>query len=455
MLQSRNSALAIQQRVDRANERHKLALKTLRAEKLESAAVKTKAKLQREKALEKEKIRAATVAAMPKPEKDPIEEVKVQKLPEVRLHDQTRQNVTTFYEHPTGIVEPATDFDTFESGFESAKIDADQFQAEKRAERVKFNENAGKSTVRGTAALKKIRLEGAKNTLEEHLETLRRREVQLRGAEANGPLHSNAAAFASDNKFNKRSENQRQYQMETMIEQAFNTRRELLPDNELDISLEDTTIDSTDMGDDLEILEPTARKTTEVIEANILSTTEETKSTTTKPKEHTVRFNDEEQKLLSAFQEQKAEMERVLELAKVEHQRQMAEIEDAMKKVKENVTINSSLQSENRTLQSSSQNTTLTNGVTQKLDNVKNEMDRVKLYQQRLLEKYKADISNVESITLDQSSNIIVKEMDTEESITEDKSSKEGFITEFRNMAMSAIYIVTFDSLSCNVFRFI
>ena len=426
MLQSRNSALAIQKRVDRANERHKLALKTLRAEKLESAAVKTKAKLQREKALEKEKIRAATVAAMPKPEKDPIEEVKVQKLPEVRLHDQTRQNVTTFYDHPTGIVEPATDFDTFESGFESAKIDADQFQAEKRAERVKFNENAGKSTVRGTAALKKIRLEGAKNTLEEHLETLRRREVQLRGAEANGPLHSNAAAFASDNKFNKRNENQRQYQMETMIEQAFNTRRELLPDNELDISLEDTTIDSTDMGDDLEILEPTARKTTEVIEANILSTTEETKSISTKQKEHTVRFNDEEQKLLSAFQEQKAEMERVLELAKVEHQRQMEEIEGAMKKVKESVTINSTLQSENQTLQSS-QNTTLTNGVTQTLDNVKNEMDRVKLYQQRLLEKYKADLSNVESITLDQSSNIIVKEMDTEESITEDKSSKEGF----------------------------
>ena len=115
------------------------------------------------------------------------------------------------------------------------------------------------------------------------------------------------------------------------------------------------------------------------------------------------------------------------------------------KKVKESVTINSTLQSENQTLQSS-QNTTLTNGVTQTLDNVKNEMDRVKLYQQRLLEKYKADLSNVESITLDQSSNIIVKEMDTEESITEDKSSKEGFLRDFCNLEWSTSFNLIFNS---------
>ena len=69
--------------------------------------------------MEKEKIRAATVAAMPKTKEDPIEDLPKQKLPEVRLHDQTHQNRTTFYEQPVGVVEAATDFDTFETAFES------------------------------------------------------------------------------------------------------------------------------------------------------------------------------------------------------------------------------------------------------------------------------------------------------------------------------------------------
>ena len=427
--------MAIQRRVDAANERHRKALKALRAEKLESAAVKTKAKLQREKVMEKEKIRAATVAAMPKAKEDPIEDLPKQKLPEVRLHDQTNQNRTTFYEQPVGVVEAATDFDTFETAFESAKIDAEEYEAEKRAEKVKFNENSGKSVVRGTAALKKLRLEGARNNLEEHLEALRRREVQLRGSEAHGPLHSNAAAFSSDKAFNKRAENQRQYQMETLIEQAFNTRRELLPDNELDISTEESEAESSTALD----LLPAAKRHTDDIQANIITDTEgtatpskivESCSSQTR-KEHTVRFSDEEKKLIQGFQEQKAEMERILSEARLEHQvsdifstflshmiqRQMAEIEGAMKKVKD-VSINSSSQSKTE-----SQNSTLTAGVTETLDAAQANLAQIKQYQNRLLEKYKAETSTIND------SSVLVKELSTlsEVSQSEDKSSKECF----------------------------
>ena len=55
--------------VKEANERHQIALQKLRHEKLEAAAVKTKRKIMRDRALDKEKIRSATVAAMPTPEK--------------------------------------------------------------------------------------------------------------------------------------------------------------------------------------------------------------------------------------------------------------------------------------------------------------------------------------------------------------------------------------------------
>ena len=87
VLMSINNQKLIQKRLDEANKRHQVALKQLRQEKLENAAVKTKARLDREKALEKEKIRAATVAALPKPEKPPNENLPECNLPEVQLRN--------------------------------------------------------------------------------------------------------------------------------------------------------------------------------------------------------------------------------------------------------------------------------------------------------------------------------------------------------------------------------
>ena len=87
VLMSINNQKLIQKRLDEANKRHQVALKRLRQEKLENAAVKTKARLDREKALEKEKIRAATVAALPKPEKPPNENLPECNLPEVQLRN--------------------------------------------------------------------------------------------------------------------------------------------------------------------------------------------------------------------------------------------------------------------------------------------------------------------------------------------------------------------------------
>ena len=84
-----------------------------------------------------------------------------------------------------------------------------------------MNEQSGKSAVRGAVALHQVRLENSKNTLESNLEILRRKEAQRTGHQTQeGNIFGNAAAFASDKPFNRRLENQRQYKMETMIEQG-------------------------------------------------------------------------------------------------------------------------------------------------------------------------------------------------------------------------------------------
>ena len=95
----------------------------------------------------------------------------------------------------------------------------------------------------------------------------------------------------------------------------------------------------------------------------------------------------------------------------------MAEIEGAMKKVKD-VSINSSSQSKTE-----SQNSTLTAGVTETLDAAQANLAQIKQYQNRLLEKYKAETSTIND------SSVLVKELSTlsEVSQSEDKSSKECF----------------------------
>ena len=143
--------------------------------------------------------------------------------------------------------------------------------------------------------------------------------------------------------------------------------------------------------------------------------------------QHTVRFNDEEEKLLRGFEQQKAEMKRILEQAKLEHQRQMAEIEGAMAKVVKSddvSSVNSSFAASSTAKLNSANGT-----FNAKLDKVADDLDQVKLYQQRLLQRYRADMSNVASITAaDESSNVIVKELETSSASssfkTEPKSSK-------------------------------
>ena len=307
-----------------------------------------------------------------------------------------------------------------------------------------MNEQSGKSAVRGAVALHQVRLENSKNTLESNLEILRRKEAQRTGHQTQeGNIFGNAAAFASDKPFNRRIENQRQYKMETMIEQAFNAERNKLLDAELDISTEDTddtmdiTVEPTYDPDQSDYVSHSARDQLPEFDqpkAIITQTEMKNKSQTgilknehDGTKEHTVRFTDEAQALIKGFEEQKAEMERILKDAREEHQRQLAELKSATAQATNETTLTSTNQSI-----SSGDETTETKQVEQVLSNAQKELENIKSYQQRLLAKYK-DVSNLEKTeNLNQSDNIVVREVPTSQSEmstphTSQVDSKEDF----------------------------
>ena len=149
-------------------------------------------------------------------------------------------------------------------------------------------------------------------------------------------------------------------------------------------------------------------------------------------REHTVRFTDEAQALIKGFEEQKAEMEKILKEAREEHQRQLAELKSATAKA----TNESTLISTNQSV-SSGDETTETKQVEAVLSNAQKELENIKSYQQRLLAKYKdgttLDQSEGRTEDFSQSDYIVVREVPTSQSEistphTTHVDSKEDFL---------------------------
>ena len=230
---------------------------------------------------------------------------------------------------------------------------------------------------------------------------------------------------------------------------AFNAERNKLLDAELDISTEDTddTMDITveptydpDQSDYFSRADRSCDKLPKFDQPEAIITQTDIKNKSQPgilkneqdgTREHTVRFTDEAQALIKGFEEQKAEMEKILKEAREEHQRQLAELKSATAKA----TNESTLISTNQSV-SSGDETTETRQVEAVLSNAQKELENIKSYQQRLLAKYK------DSTTLDQSQGrtedssqsdyIVVREVPTSQSEistphTTQADSKEDF----------------------------
>ena len=231
---------------------------------------------------------------------------------------------------------------------------------------------------------------------------------------------------------------------------AFNAERNKLLDAELDISTEDTddtmdiTVEPTYDPEQSDYFSRVDRSCDQLPkydqpEAIITQTDIKNKSQTgilkneqDGTREHTVRFTDEAQALIKGFEEQKAEMEKILKEAREEHQRQLAELKSATAKA----TNESTLISTNQSV-SSGDETTETKQVEAVLSNAQKELENIKSYQQRLLAKYKdgttLDQSEGRTEDFSQSDYIVVREVPTSQSEistphTTHVDSKEDFL---------------------------
>ncbi|CBY40910.1 unnamed protein product [Oikopleura dioica] len=325
-------------RIDDADRRYQIAVTKLRQERKRAAEENQEREKHKHSALEKERVRAAAVAALGTPESmKPKAEDRTLKN-KVSLHNNDVRVKDSFYDQPDHAVIPATSEDNIIDAFKAAEEQARLVEDRLRSENIRHTEAAMKSTLRGEDALRKVRLDNSKTTLESHLEVLRRKEF----------ARQNAGSMAATAKRLVTSEATKQFQMEQIVADAIGgAGYSVAPDPELDIS--SATDSSAPDGQHIPYThydlheEKTTRQGNDTLKLNSpqesseMSLPEVTQvpsilktSNSAIPREnHSVRFNDEQKQLLKMFESQKREMELLLEQAKIEHEENLQQLEQA------------------------------------------------------------------------------------------------------------------------------
>ena len=308
----------------------------------------------------------------------------------VSLHNNDVRVKDSFYDQPDHAVIPATSEDNIIDAFKAAEEQAKLVEDRLRSENIRHTEAAMKSTLRGEDALRKVRLDNSKATLESHLEVLRRKEF----------ARQNAGSMAATAKRLATSEATKQFQMEQIVADAIGgAGYSVAPDPELDIS--SATDSSAPDPQNIPYThydlheEKAAQRDDNSVESNLpqepfeVSLPEVTQvpsilktSNSAIPREnHSVRFNDEQKQLLEMFEAQKREMELILEQAKIEHEENLQQLEQAQAS-----TLEGDL--------SASQNSSASNNSSIMTQRVIENLDAIKSYQNKLIQKYSSGSEN-------------------------------------------------------------
>lgn len=362
-------------RIEDANHRYQVAVAKLRSERKRAAEENSDRQTQRNEALEKERIRAAAVAALGTPENlKPKQKSDDQELrPKVSLHNNDVRNKDSFYDQPVNCVVPATSSDNLIDAFKAAAEQAQLVEERLKDASIRHSEADAKSTVRGENALRKVRLDASKASLESHLEILRRKEFQR---QRGGSMAATAKRLTT-------TAASRQFQMEQLVVDAIGGNEGLRLDPDLDISsATDGSEDQNQEFDKDKTLTPDEEEETTTPEPEDDNLRELTQVPSIlrsgteigKPKEFSVRFNDEQRQLVELFESQKREMEQVLEQAKEEHAQQLRELELAQAE-----TIGGTIDSYVESTLSDESETA---------GNIIKQLDEVKSYQEKLLQKH-------------------------------------------------------------------
>ncbi|CAG5110969.1 Oidioi.mRNA.OKI2018_I69.chr2.g5315.t1.cds [Oikopleura dioica] len=384
-------------RMDDADRRYQIAVTKLRQERKRAAEENREREKHKSEAIEKERIRAAAVAALGTPESmKPRAEDKTLRN-KVSLHNNDVRVKDSFYDQPEHAVIPATSEDNIVDAFQAAAEQAKIVEERLRNENIRHTEAAMKSTLRGEDALRKVRLDNSKATLESNLEVLRRKEF----------ARQNAGSMAATEKRLAMNQATKQFQMEQIVADAIGGRGySVTPDPELDISsaTDSSAVDpphsipythydlpqqpeeEQDPEDDDERTLTPEPPTATLPEATQVPSILKTSNHFNIAKEtHSVRFNDEQRQLLEMFESQKREMEALLEQAKIEHEENLRQLELAQA---------STLEGETSGLSASQCSSTSNNSSAVMTQKVIENLDAIKSYQERLIQKYSSGSEN-------------------------------------------------------------
>ena len=206
-------------------------------------------------------------------------------------------------------------------------------------------------------------------------------------------------------KGNTANEAERQYRMEQIISNAFNPGDlavRLDPSLDISFDTESSNCDPESIDDAHILHEETltnethktfqqdensknSATTSDTAEPARLTSIIKTSSTSIapKPKEHSVRFTDEGNAMIGIFEQQKQQMEKLLEDAREEYQSQLDELKQNQSKV-----IEVSLSSHGSTSNNSISQHETTRDAEQILSHAQDDMNAIRAYQARLLNKY-------------------------------------------------------------------
>ena len=307
----------------------------------------------------------------------------------VSLHNNDVRVKDSFYDQPDHAVIPATSEDNIIDAFKAAEEQAKLVEDRLRSENIRHTEASMKSTLRGEDALRKVRLDNSKATLESHLEVLRRKEF----------ARQNAGSMAATAKRLATSEATKQFQMEQIVADAIGgAGYSVAPDPELDISsatdssapdaqnIPYTHYDlheekATQQENSIESNQPQEPSEASLPEITQVPSILKTSNSAIARENHSVRFNDEQKQLLEMFEAQKREMELILEQAKIEHEENLQQLEQAQAS-----TLEGDL--------SASQNSSVSNNSSIMTQRVIENLDAIKSYQNKLIQKYSSGSEN-------------------------------------------------------------
>ncbi|MBN3316912.1 CE295 protein, partial [Atractosteus spatula] len=163
---------------EKAEERHRQALKELKTQRQKQSEEQTRHLKARRKALLAEKERSAKIASLPPPPPDPFENIDVKKLPSVKMYDVDSFSVTHYHLPETCVDREAVTEQA--DARAAAAVEGRRLEELEKEEEQERREQLEKARLRGSHALRVVQLTQDRERLLKELEQMQQADLARR-----------------------------------------------------------------------------------------------------------------------------------------------------------------------------------------------------------------------------------------------------------------------------------